>query len=227
MKNCIILLIIISCLSICASTYAQNISLNEKSLEPVQVSMGFEDLKGVKVLRVTKDTTVKAVDQPTFVKLERVGFKNGIIEVKVLSRLLPTAQKDNRGFIGLAFHIKDDNSKFEAIYIRPTNGRADDQVRRNHTVQYFSYPDFPYSRLRKENPEQYESYADMGLNEWVKLRIDVNGDKAKLYINDGKFPALIVNDLKLKTDEPGGIGLWVDVGTEGFFRDLRVLPADK
>ena len=66
----------------------------------------------------------------------------------------------------------------------------------------------------------------MGLNEWIKLRIEVNGNKAKLYINDGKFPAFLVNNLKLKQGTAGGIGLWVDVGTEGFFSDLRILPAN-
>ncbi|SDH75591.1 hypothetical protein ACRQ5D_04865 [Mucilaginibacter sp. P25] len=227
MKNYIFLLIIYGYLSLSSTMQAQNIRLDAKSHKPVQVSMSFQIIDGRKVMRVTKDSSVKTVDQPTFVKLDSVNFKNGVIEVKVLSRLLPTAQKDNRGFIGLAFHIKDDNSRFEAIYIRPTNGRADDQIRRNHTVQYFSYPDFPYSRLRKESPEQYETYADMGLNEWIKLKISVVGNKARLYINDSKFPAFVVNDLKLRSDQPGGIGLWVDVGTEGFFRDLRVLPADK
>jgi hypothetical protein len=84
-----------------------------------------------------------------------------------LSRLLPNAPGSARGFIGLAFRNKDDNSKFESIYIRPTNGRADDQVRRNHSIQYFSFPDYDFERFRKEAPEKYESYAVMGLIEWI------------------------------------------------------------
>jgi hypothetical protein len=44
--------------------------------------------------------------------------------------------------------------------LRPTNGRADDQVRRNHSTQYISYPDFPWYRLREETPGMYESYSD-------------------------------------------------------------------
>ncbi|MDP4400325.1 hypothetical protein QR508_24095, partial [Escherichia coli] len=88
-----------------------------------------------------------------------------------------------RGFIGIAFRINNNASQFESIYIRPTNGRANDQVRRNHSIQYFSYPDYPFSRLRKETPEQYESYADMGLNEWITLKIVVLDSQAKLFIN--------------------------------------------
>jgi hypothetical protein len=76
--------------------------------------------------------------------------------------------------------------------------------------------------LRKEAPGQYESYADMGLNEWIKLRIEVNDNKAKLFINDNEQPSLIVNDLKQGTNLAGAVGLWVDVGTEGYFSDLKI-----
>jgi len=31
-----------------------------------------------------------------------------------------------------------------------------------------------------------------------------------------------VNDLKLGTAVSGSIGLWVDIGTEGYFKDLKV-----
>jgi hypothetical protein len=135
---------------------------------------------------------------------------------------LPNAPEFARGFIGLAFRINGSNSKFESIYIRPTNGRADNQLRRNRSIQYFSFPDFSFERLRKEAPGEYESYADMGLNEWIKLKIEINGTQAKLFINDNKQPSLIVNDLKNGANSSGTIGLWVDVGTEGFFADLKI-----
>ncbi len=92
--------------------------------------MSFEKLEGMKVLKVIKDSTVKKVDEATFVRIKELDFKDGIIEVKVLSRLLKTASPSDRGFIGVAYRINADNSKFECIYIRPTNGRADEQVRR-------------------------------------------------------------------------------------------------
>ena len=143
--------------------------------------------------------------------------------MKVLSRLVPNAPETARGFIGIAFRINDNNSKFECIYIRPTNGRANDQIRRNHSIQYFSFPDYTFDRLRKEAPEKYESYADMGLNEWIKLKIIIKDSHAELFINDSKQPSLIVNDLKNGTNSSGAIGLWVDVGTEGYFTGLKIL----
>ncbi len=206
------------------STYSQKIILDESHLLPHKVYMQILNLKGEKVIRVVKDSTVKEADEPTFVKIKNTKFENGSIEVEVLSRLLPTAAPTDRGFIGLAFRIDDTNSKFESIYIRPANGRAQDQLRRNHSIQYFSFPDYKYERLRKENPEKYESYADMGLNEWITIKIEVNGSQAKLFLNKNKYPSLIVDDLKHGPDAMGAVGLFVDVGTEGYFRNLKINP---
>jgi len=201
---------------------AQVIRFEKDKLEPNQVFMSIEKLQGKEVIKVTKNKEIKEVDQPTFVKIKGTKFQNGTIEVLVLSRLLPDAPEFSRGFIGVAFRINDNNSKFESIYIRPTNARADDQIRRNHSIQYFSFPDFPFSRLRKESPEKYESYTDMALNEWIKIKITVKDAKAQLFINDAAQPSLIVNDLKHGADSSGAIGLWVDVGTEGYFADLKI-----
>lgn len=201
---------------------AQIFRFEKDMLEPINVSMTVEKFMGKDVVKVIKDPAIKEIDQATFVKIKGTEFRNGTIEVSVLSRLLPDAGPLARGFIGVAFRINEDNTKFESIYIRPTNARADDQVRRNHTLQYFSFPDFPFYRLRKESPEKYESYADMALNEWVKIKITVKDSTAQLFINNGIHPCLIVNDLKHGANAVGAIGLWVDVGTEGYFSDLKI-----
>lgn len=207
----------------CASdVMSQNTEFRKDNLEAVKVFMTIEKLDKKQVVKVAKDSSIKEVDEPTFVRLKNVSFKEGTIEVSVLSKLLPNASESARGFIGVAFRINDTNSKFECIYIRPTNGRAEDQIRRNHSIQYFSYPDYKFPRLRKESPEKYESYADMGLNEWIEMKIVVKGTQAKLYLNNNPQPSLIVNDLKHGADFSGGIGLFVDVGTEGYFRDLKI-----
>jgi hypothetical protein len=98
-----------------------------------------------------------------------------------------------------------------------------DPFRRSHATQYFSYPQFKFDRLRKEFPDQYESGADIELNEWILMRIEVNDDKARLFLNEGEQPVLSVDDLKHGPDSSGGIGLWVDVGTEGFFAGLTLV----
>ena len=204
------------------SLYAQAIKFNPTTLQPVQVSMSMEKVMGKEAVKVVKGSTVKDVDEPTFVRIKGVDFSNGTIEVKVLSRLLKSAPPFARGFIGVAFRINESNSTYESIYIRPTNGRAEDQMRRNHSIQYYSYPDYRFDRLRREAPEAYESYADMALNEWITMKIVVNGMQAKLYLNDNKQPSLVVNDLKLGADASGVIGLWVEIGTEGYFSELKI-----
>lgn len=215
--------VVIYLLAITQIVFAQKIDLGKSQLEPTSVFMSHEKLDGKKVVKVVVDTAIKTFDEPTFVKIKGINFKNGTIEVKVLSRLITNAPDWARGFIGLAFRIDDKNTKFESIYIRPTNGRADNQIRRNHSIQYFAFPDYKFERLRKESPELYESYADMGLNEWITLRIEVKGKEAKLFLNNSKHPILIVKDMKLGENTEGAIGLWVGNWTEGFFKDLKII----
>lgn len=203
---------------------AQAVKLEKDNLVPNQVAMSMERVMGKEALKVVKDSTVQKVDEPTFVRIKGVNFTNGTIEVKVLSRLLKTASPMARGFIGVAFRIDEANTKYESIYIRPTNGRAEDQVRRNHSIQYYAYPNHKFDQLRKESPEKYESYADMALNEWITMKIVVNGQEARLYLNDAKQPSLLVKDMKYGATSSGAIALWVESGTEGYFADLKVTP---
>ena len=157
-----------------------------------------------------------------FVKINSVEFKNGIIELEISGKPAPGASDQARGFVGIAFRIKDDNSKFECIYLRPTNGRAEDQLRRNHSTQYISFPDFPWHKLREETPGQYESYVDLVPGEWTKIRIEVHEGTAMLYVHGNDQPSLIVNDLKHGPDMKGNIGLWIGPGTEAHFSNLFI-----
>jgi len=147
-------------------------------------------------------------------------FRDGTIEVDLAGQPAAGAFQAARGFIGIAFRIQSDG-KYEYIYLRPTNGRADDQVRRNHSTQYSSYPDFDFAQSRKEAPEKYESYADMQPGVWTKFKIEVDGPKARLYVNGAEQPCLIVNDMKLEP-KAGGVALWVGPGTEGYFANLKI-----
>jgi hypothetical protein len=64
-------------------------------------------------------------------------------------------------------------------YLCPTNGRAKDQERRNHAVQYVSHPDWPWFRLRKESPSKYEPYVDLRSGVWTRMKIEVQGDRGR------------------------------------------------
>ncbi|MFC0777122.1 family 16 glycoside hydrolase [Flavobacterium sp. HJSW_4] len=204
-------------------TVGQEIKLSKEKLIKALVSFEDQNSNEQNVIKVIMNPDVKVFDEPTFVKLKDFNFKNGTIEVEVLSKFLPDAPDWARGFIGVAFRINEQNSKFESIYVRPDNGRSDDQIRRNHSVQYYGYPDFKFDRLRKESPEKYESYADMEMNSWIKMRIVVKGAQAKLYLNHNDQPSIVVLDMKHGSEESGSIGFWVGPGTEGYFKNLKVM----
>jgi hypothetical protein len=159
------------------------------------------------------------------VPLQVRDFHDGTIEAMVAGRPGDGASEGARGFIGIAFRVQEDG-RYEAFYIRPTKGRADDQLRRNHATQYISEPDFPWERLRREAPGVYESYADLEPGIWTHLRIEIRGNRALLYVNRSPQPVLVVNDLKLGADARGGIALWVGSETEGHFADVTVTPRE-
>jgi hypothetical protein len=121
--------------------------------------------------------------------------------------------------------VQKDARTYDAFYLRPTNGRADDQVRRNHSAQYIAHPDWTWSRLRTESPSKYESYVDLVPGEWTKIRIEVEGARARLFVHGQSQPTLVVNDVKSGPEGRGAVALWLDVSTEAHFRNLTVTPA--
>ena len=133
----------------------------------------------------------------------------------------PGADPSMKGFIGIAFRVQSQGSAFELIYLRPSNGRAPEQLTRNHSAQYVSDPDFTWERLRKETPGKYESYVDLEPGAWTRMRIEVSGTTARLYVNGASQPCLIVNDLK-RGESHGPIALWAHETTEAYFSNLTI-----
>ena len=199
-----------------------DIELNLVKLMPNDVEPTMVSYQGFDAVRLVLTPDAETPDNPTFARIKDIEFHNGIIEIDVAGRPLPDAFPEARGFIGIAFRIADDLSAFECMYLRPTNGRAQQQLRRNRAAQYFSYPDWKFDRLRTEVPGHYEAYVDLVAGGWTKMRIEVIGDQAKLFVHGNDHPTIIVNDLKHGSKMKGGIGLYIDNGTEGFFKNLRV-----
>jgi hypothetical protein len=155
-------------------------------------------------------------------------FKDGTIEVDVAGsrRQGYSTAEDERGYkgmIGISFRIQDVNKR-ETIYVRPENSRLNNQLFRNRSTQYESIPDFPWNRMREDSPGVYESYVDLEPGGWTRLRIEVSGTKARLYVNGASQPCLVVNDLKLG-DSRGKIALWTRVSTDAYFSNLKVEAA--
>jgi hypothetical protein len=182
------------------------------------VSIEQTNFKGRSAIKVAANPD--AANGTSYALVKNASFRDGVIEVDLAGQLATGAPADARGFIGIAFRVQPDGH-YEYIYLRPTNGRADDQVRRNHSTQYSSYPDFDFARSRRESPEKYESYVDLQAGVWTRYKIEVQGRNARFYVNGAEQPCLIVNDLKLDPRD-GGVALWVGPGTEGYFSNLKI-----
>ncbi len=179
-------------------------------------AVGYLGKRAVKVVEAGM-----APNGEAYAVLKGADFHNGAIEVELAGRPAAGAQEGARGFVGIAFRLQ--NGKYEYIYLRPTNGRADDQVRRNHSTQYSSHPDFSFAVSRQQSPEKYESYVDLEPGVWTKYRIEIEGTKARLFVHGASQPCLIVNDMKLG-DSSGAVALWIGPGTEGYFAGLKITP---
>lgn len=177
--------------------------------------------RGRRALRLVPAPETMGKDEDVLALIAGPAFKNGTIEIEVAGMPRPDAPPDSRGFIGISFRTGDHGEWSEVFYLRPTNARSDDQLRRNHTVQYASDPEFPWYRLRKESPGVYESYADMEAGAWTRMKIEASDTVARLFINGAAQPCLVVNGLK-HGSQAGHIALWAHVETDAYFGAISI-----
>jgi len=227
------LILFLASITFCASAQKQQLTLKKQTFELHNVTGSIIEFEGNKVLKIERDLKAlpfdvnnieKTVDEPHYARLVGMeDFENGTIEVKMYSQLQdPAPYPGIAGFIGVYFRIKEDDSAFESIYLRPKVGRVNNQMFRNHAVQYIAYPHAKFDTLRKSYPAgSYEGSAPVALNEWIKMRIEINGETAEMFINDMKYSSFIVGKM-LGKNKIGGIGLYVDIGTIGYFKDLKI-----
>jgi hypothetical protein len=150
--------------------------------------------------------------------IEGVEFTQGTIELEMKGKNEP-----GRSFVGIAFHGKDDRI-FDVVYLRPFNFQNSEAERRSHSIQYVSLPDYDWNKLRTTHPGKYEfgiaSPPDPGA--WVKLKLVIKGKNLTAFVNGSDLPAL---NVELLNDRLGGkAGLWVGNGSDGCFRNLKIIP---
>lgn len=146
--------------------------------------------------------------------LEDLEFDKGIIEVELLGENNP-----GKSFIGIAFNIQNDNT-FEAIYFRPFNFVAEEQIRKDHMVQYIFHPEFTWRKLRAERTGEFEDEISDPPNpeDWFKAIIRINDAKVEVYINEISEPVLSVD--RLTSTKSNKIGVWTGFGSSGRFRNM-------
>lgn len=200
--------------------------MNADEFIGIHTHLSEESLDGEKVLRVIKADKLMQFDENTIVKLKDCSFHNGVIKVKMLSRLLPDAPDFARGFIGIVFRVNEQNSEFESFYIRPTNAETDDPVRKAHGCQYFSYPGYTFAYFREFGIDRYEAPMNYGLNTWVELKAVIKEETAAFYLGGEERPHLVVHDLKHGAGARGSVGFFSEIGTEAYFKDLELEFSD-
>jgi hypothetical protein len=170
-------------------------------------------------------TTQGGGNRPSFAIVAE-DFTDGVLEVEIGSELTGKGAPDDRGFVGLSFHILPDYSGHETVYLRMTNGRLNapppPAPRIDRAVQYVADPGFHFSDSREQFPGRYEKGADIALGRWFRYRLEIAGPRVRALVDD--VLVLQVDDMRF-AGRRGPVGLFVGDGSRGLFRDLRVSPA--
>ena len=202
------------------ATAATGLLTAELTLEPFGVEIRDTGFPGAAFEIVHRDA-------PGYALIQGVEHQDFDLEVELAGAVDPDAPTEartlSRAFVGIAFRVQNEPHAFAKIYLRLANGRAEDQLQRNHSTQFEALPTHPWYRLRKDAPGQYESYVDLAVAEWTTVKIEVRGARAKLFVGDAPEPVLVVADDLLEA-RSGRIGLWVGLATKGYFRNLEIAP---
>jgi hypothetical protein len=205
---------------------ASRVLAQNKAIEPDLAAL--TEGKGLKVfnrsLSVLNDGARKGVrlsESPGdgVAYLDGVEFTSGAIEFDIRGK-----DVQQQSFVGVVFHGLDEKT-YDAVYFRPFNFKTEDQARRIRAVQYISHPTYTWQKLRTEQPGKYEKPVNPvpDPNGWFRARIVVASPKVSVFINDGKEPSLVVEQLSDR--KKGLVGLWVGNTSGGDFANFKIVPA--
>lgn len=148
---------------------------------------------------------------------KNIEFENGTLELDIKGKNNP-----GRSFVGIAFHIQNEET-FNAIYFRPFNFKSPDKIRSGHSVQYISHPEFTWSKLRSDFPEEFENPVTPipDPDEYFHAKVVVEWPMVTVFVDGSEEPSL---NLKMKSKfKEGKVGFWVGNGSDGEFKNLVVV----
>ncbi|MBA4137192.1 MAG: hypothetical protein C0518_07740 [Opitutus sp.] len=145
-----------------------------------------------------------------------VELAEGTIEFEARGRAA-----DGSSFVGVMFHGVD-GTTYDGVYFRSFNFGHDNPVKRDHAVQYIAMPEWPWHRLRRERPEEFENPVTPTPkpDEWFRARVVVEEGRVRVFVNDATEPSLEVE--RLSTRGRGKVGLWVT--GFGDIANLKITP---
>lgn len=151
--------------------------------------------------------------------LDGFEFTTGTIEFDARGKSEPPQSS----FIGVAFRVVDE-ATFDSVYFRPFNFRATDPDRKSHAVQYQSFPNWGWYRLRTERTGQYEKPIEPAPDgdEWFHTKITINNRQVKVFVNNATEPSLDITEL---SDQTGGsVGIYCF--GYGMVTNLQITPEE-
>ncbi|MGD8868938.1 MAG: hypothetical protein PVI01_15015, partial [Gemmatimonadales bacterium] len=113
--------------------------------------------------------------------LKDVEFENGVIEVDV-------AVNGSRSYPGLIFRLQSPRD-YERVYLRPHRAGLYPDA-----IQYVPVSN-GIAGWQLYNGDGFTAGAQIPKGEWLRLRLEVSGEQARLYLDGGGGPALAMTHL--------------------------------
>ncbi|MBK8505768.1 MAG: hypothetical protein IPL46_28365 [Saprospiraceae bacterium] len=161
--------------------------------------------------------TVDSQKSAGLIIIRNLAFDTGVLEVDFKGE-----NKQGASFLGLAFNIQND-STYECVYFRPFNFRSEEKVRREHSIQYIFHPEYPWHRLREDQPDKFEAeYPNSpDPDDWFTIRLKIGPDSVEVY--DKKFKRMLLKVERLAGTTSSKIGFWTGSSSSGNFRNLNLI----
>jgi sugar lactone lactonase YvrE len=153
--------------------------------------------------------TVEHLGRPAFegsASLKEMQFTDGTIEVDV-------AVTGARSYPGIVFRTQGDGGG-ENVYVRPHRaGLYDDAVQ--YTPMFRGV-----SCWQLYNGEGFTAGTELPTDEWVTLRVEVSGSRARVFVGESGEPVLVIEHLK-RDPVAGAIGVRGPMGGTAVFSNFR------
>lgn len=139
-----------------------------------------------------------------------LDFTNGSIELDIAS------PNGKQGFVGLAFHIQD-NNHYETLYFRPGSSGT------GEAIQYMpkTKPEFDWWDYEAAS---WQAKATLPETAWFHVKVVVKGREMKVYLNNSPTPVMARTDLDPDLSH-GSVGFWLGNSSSGAYKNLKVKRA--
>lgn len=169
---------------------------------------------------------IDGTDQVYFAEQAKPGvawLKNTVLAEGVIEADIKGRDLKDKSYIGIAFRGVDEKT-YEAVYFRPFNFNAPDQLHKSHAVQYESEPNHSWEKLRKEQPGKYEFALTPAVdpNGFFHVKVVLANPQVRVYVNHATEPTLVVDSLA--SQKSGWVGFWMGNKADGTFKNLTITP---